>query len=242
MRLGIFVIASIAWAQQPAEFDVATIKPSAPQTDGRTHVRMSSDTSTGDLHYSNVNLKQVIARAYNVQQYQVSGPDWIETERFDIVAKFPPRAKPDRLPLMLQSLLAGRFKLTIHRETKELPIYSLVVAKGGPKFKAVDSASGITTNSNRTRWHVTAKVSMTGLAEFLTDEAGRPVIDNTGLKGAYDLTLDWAVDDSPTVNDSTTGPSLFTAVQEQLGLKLESAKGPVETIVVDSAERTPTEN
>ncbi len=242
MRFGCLLFASLAFAQAPPQFDLATVKPSAAQTDGRTQTRMSSDTDTGRLTYSNVNLKEIIGRAYKVQEYQVTGPGFITTERFDIAAQFPPHTDGNRVPLMLQALLADRFKLTIHRDTKELPVYALVIAKGGPKFKPADSSTGVTSDSNRTRWHVTAKVTMPRFAEFLTDEAGRPVVDKTGLTGTYDLTLDWAVDNSAIASDSASGPSLFTALQEQLGLKLDPAKGPVETIVVDHAEKTPTDN
>jgi uncharacterized protein (TIGR03435 family) len=242
MRFGILLIAGLSLAQNPPQFDVATIKPAPLQEQGRTSTRMSSDTDTGKLHYTNVNLKEIIAQAYKVQEYQVSGPGFILTERFDIVAQFPPHTDGNRIPPMLQALLADRFKLTTHRETKELPIYSLVVAKGGPKFKAADSSPHMSVDSSRSHWHVTATVTMQRFAEFLTDEAGRPVVDKTNLTGAYDMTLDWAVDNNANTNDASNGPSLFTALQEQLGLKLDSAKGPVETIVVDHAERTPTEN
>jgi uncharacterized protein (TIGR03435 family) len=230
----------IAVAQTPAAFDIATIKPAPPQSEGRTSTRMSSDTDTGKLNYTNVNLKEVIGKAYKVQQYQIAGPDWIETERFDIVARFPPHSTGDQVPLMLQALLEDRFKLALHRETKELPTYALVVAKNGPKFKTTES-EGLTINSNRTHWHVEAKASMHRLAEILSEEVGRPVLDQTGLSGSYEMTLDWAPDDAP-ANDATAGPSIFTALQEQLGLRLDSAKGPVEMLVIDRAERTSSEN
>src|ERR1700733_6558862 len=106
----------VAAAQTSAEFEVATIKPAPPQSEGRTSTRMSSDTEAGKLNYTNVNLKEVIGKAYKVQQYQITGPDWLETERFDIVAKFSPRPAADQLPLMLQALLADRFKLALHGE------------------------------------------------------------------------------------------------------------------------------
>lgn len=245
MKSGFLLAASLAFAQMAfaqkgPEFDVATVRPAAPSTDGRSHTRISTDTDTGKLNYTNVNLKDIIGQAYKVQEYQISGPDWINTERFDIVAQFPPHTDARQLQPMLQSLLTDRFKLATHRETKQLPVYNLVVAKGGPKFKAAESSSGITSDSNRTRWHVKATVTMRRFAEFLSDEVDRPVIDKTGLTGAYDFTIDWAVDSSVATNDS--GPSIFTALQEQLGLKLDSAKGPVEIIVVDHAEKTPVED
>ncbi|MCU1334898.1 MAG: hypothetical protein JWO19_479 [Bryobacterales bacterium] len=229
--------------QASPEFEVATIKPAPPQSEGRTQTQMSSYADSGKLTYSNVNLKEVIGKAYQVQRYQINGPDWLETERFDIIAKFPPHSAAEQVPLMLQALLADRFKLTVHRETKELPVYALTVAKNGPKFKTTEeTATGITSNSNRTQWHVVATVSMERFAEFLTSEAGRPVLDKTGLSGSYKMTLDWAPDNAPAGNDAATLPSLFTALQEQLGLKLESTKGSIETLVVDHADRTPSEN
>ncbi len=94
------------------------------------------------MNYTNVNLKEVIGKAYKVQQYQITGPDWINTERLDIVARFAPHSAQDQIPLMLQALLADRFKLTLHRETRELPMYALVVAKNGPKFKSTETETG----------------------------------------------------------------------------------------------------
>jgi uncharacterized protein (TIGR03435 family) len=236
------LVASHLYGQTSNEFEVATIKPAPPQSGPRTHTRISTDTGTGKLTYANVNLKEAIGQAYKVQQYQISGPDWLEADRFDIVARFPPRSEAEKVPLMLQALLADRFKLNLHRETKELPVYSLTVARNGPKFKKSETASGITTNSSRTEWHVVAKVSMERFAEFLTSEAGRLVLDKTGLPGSYEVTLDWAPDGAPTGTDGVALPSLFTALQEQLGLKLVSTKAPVETLVIDHVDRTPAEN
>lgn len=223
------------------EFEVATIKPSPPQSEGRTSTRMSTDTDTGKLLYSNVNLKELIGKAYKVQKYLINGPEWLETGRFDIVAKFLPHSPEEQVPLMLQALLADRFKLALHREAKVLPVYALTVAGNGPKFKATETASGISNNTTRTQQHVVAKVSMEGFAEFLSGQAGRPVQDKTGLTGAYEMTLDWANDNAPAGSDPSL-PSLFTALQEQLGLKLAAAKGPVETLVLDHVNRTPAEN
>lgn len=121
-------------------------------------------------------------------------------------------------------------------------MYALVVAKNGPKLKTTESETGISANSNRTHWHVTAKLSMHRFAEFLSEEVDRPVVDQTGLSGSYRLTLDWAPDDSATSNDASVGPSIFTALQEQLGMNLDSTKGPVEILVIDQADKTPSEN
>jgi uncharacterized protein (TIGR03435 family) len=198
-------------------------------------------TNTGSLNYTNVTLKDVIGQAYKVPQSQIGGPDWLDSERFDISAKIP-SGERDQVPRMLQTLLSTRFHMALHRDTKELPVYDLTVAKNGPKLKKIDSESGITSNSNRTRWHLDAKVTMGALAEFLSERVGRPVLDRTGLSGPFEVTLDWAIDDAPATNDADAGPSLFTALQEQLGLRLDSTKGPVETIVVDRADRAPSDN
>ncbi|MBZ5632325.1 MAG: TIGR03435 family protein [Acidobacteriia bacterium] len=223
-----------------ATFEVASIKLSPPQAPGHTSSRMSVDT--GRLNYTNVTLKDVVGQAYKVQAYQIAGPDWIETERFDIAAKIPALAARDQVPLMLQVLLADRFNMVFHREVKELPVYALNVVKNVPKLKTAESESGITSNSNRTSWHVVAKIPMRRFAEFLSERVNRPVLDQTGLNGSFEFTLDWAIDDASATNDGLAGPSIFTALQEQLGLKLNSTKGPVETFVIDHADRAPSDN
>ena len=215
-------------------FEVASIKPSAPQPAGHTDSRMS--TNNGRLNYTAVTLKDVLEKAYKVEGYQITGPDWIDVDRFDIAATTPAGASRDQYPQMLQALLAERFHLTIRRETKELPVFELNVAKNGPKLKSIESESGITSNSNRSGWHVVAKGSLQQLVEFLSERVNRPVLDRTGLSGPFEITLDWASD------DSLEGPSLFTALQEQAGLKLSATRAPIELIVVDQADRTPTAN
>ena len=221
------LIASISVHAQPLpKFDVVTIKPPAPSTDGRTHTRLSSDTDKGQANYLNVNLRQVIGKAYKVQSYQISGPDWIDTDRFDIVARFAPHSPPDEFPLMLQSLLADRFKLTLHRETRELPVYELTVMKNGPRFKSSPTEGGLTINSNRARSHIEAKITMQVLAELLSDDAGRPILDKTGLSGPYDFTLDWTPSDAPPSNDATAPPSVFTAVQEATRIETRTRPEP----------------
>ncbi len=142
---------------------------------------------------------------------------------------------------MLQDLLTARFGLKFHRESKELPAFALAVAKGGPKFKSVEANGGVSSNSNGGRWRMTAQITMRRLAEILTEQAGRPILDQTGLPGAYDLALEWSANDNAS-SEKDASPSLFTALQEQLGLKLESVRAPVESIVVDKIDRSPSEN
>jgi uncharacterized protein (TIGR03435 family) len=231
----------------------------------------------GRLDYSNASLKAIIQRACEVQDYQVSGPDWMASTRFDVAAKLPAGAPRSKVPEMLRSLLAERFKVAAHRETREQPVYALVVGKNGPKMKesevdpdspppdsgratanvgvgAVDCGPRRETALpagwmiNKGPGHVQGhEMNMASLVNLLGALVGRPVMDQTGLKGIYDFDLEYAPDEiqrTPPVEapPDTNGPSLFTAVQSQLGLKLEARKGPVEQIVVDHIEKTPTAN
>ena len=143
--------ACAAFAQStgnPPSFEVASVKPAAPMTDGRIRVMTRGGPGTpdpGQITYSNVSIKNVMTTAYNVKGYQISGPDWLDSLRFDITAKVPPGTTKEQFQLMLQNLLAERFKLTLHHQSKDLPIYALVVAKGGPKLKeSVDDPNAAT--------------------------------------------------------------------------------------------------
>jgi uncharacterized protein (TIGR03435 family) len=230
-------------AAPPPAFEVASIKPAPPQAPGRVSIRMSSDP--GRLNYTNVSLSDLMAKAYGVQHNQISGPAWLDTERFDIVAKIPAGVAEDQIPRMFQALLADRFKLKLHSEKKQLPVYALVVLKTGPKLQKAESSSGLSGGLSLGRGHVSGKVAMPWFADYLSLRVGRPVMDQTELDGAYVIALDW-VPDSPEVPDGASpgasGPSLFTALQEQLGLKLMATKGPVEFLVIDHMEKIPTEN
>jgi uncharacterized protein (TIGR03435 family) len=239
--LGFLVAAAVVFAQ-PVAFEVAAIKPAAPPEEvGRISSRMSVDTDAGQLIYTNVTLKDVVRQAYKVQSYQIEAPGWMGTERWDFTATFPPGSSRDQVPLMLQALLAERFGMAMHRETKDLPAYALTVVES--KMKPIESSGdNLSTSGSRTGSHVEAKASMRGLTEYLSGRLDRPVLDQTGLSGGFEFTLDWSVDDSADTNGAVAGPSIFTAVQEQLGLKLNATKGPVELIVVDRADRQPTEN
>jgi bla regulator protein BlaR1 len=213
-----------------ASFEVASVKPN----------RYGAAASTfrarnGSLHSTNVSLRDFIRWAYGVKDYQVAGPDWLTSQRYDIVAKAPAAVPDDRLMPMLQALLAERFKLAIHRETKERAVYALVAGKNGSRLHEVEAGRE---QSSGGRGSLSAqKMSMSQLADTLSQRVDLPVLNTTGIEGVFDIELKWAPD-----GDNANGPSIFTAVQEQLGLKLEQRKGPMEIIVVDHAERVPTEN
>jgi uncharacterized protein (TIGR03435 family) len=262
------------------EYDVASIKrftPGGPLILNGFHPFV--ETPDG-LVVRMATVKMLILRAYGVDAYQISGgPDWLNSERYDIDAKFDGATADELQKLspndrvlarqqMLQAILAERFNFTIHRENKELQTYSLIVVKSGPKLQEVklDDAdpskpkvgpapgtAQMTVGAAGAQMRSFAS-NLTSLAGMLTNYLHRPVIDKTGLTGIYDFTLRWTPDENqsqgtsgaqgPTgsanglpSSDPTGGASLFTAIQEQLGLKLESAKGPIELIVIDHVDR-----
>ena len=230
-------------AQPPAArqtFDVATVKPGTPG--GPKSNRASAD----QLISTNQTLKQLVVLAYSVQPYQVTGPAWMESVSFEITAKYPPGTRFKDRWLMLRSLLEDRFKLTVHHETKEMSGFALVVGKDGFKLKPSEPGEGSTSGGNQgSVWTFRArKIEMPTLAYELADSLGAVVVDQTGLTGVYDFQLRWASDDrsSPGGNEANPAPSLFTALQDTLGLNLQHQKVPVDVIVVDHAERVPTEN
>jgi uncharacterized protein (TIGR03435 family) len=228
------VLTSYAFGQ--SAFEVASIKPNVS---GSGH--SSTNTSKGGVTMRNVSLKQCIEMAYDVKDYALSGPDWLGSEKFDIVAKPPSDTPEDQFGPMLQSLLADRFKMTVHRESKTLSAYALVVGKNGPQLQKAEAGEGSHMNNdgNNGKSKLTGqRVSMPRLADFLSRQLDRPVIDMTELPGVFDLKLEWADERQATAE----GPSLFTALQEQLGLKLEARKLPVEILVVDHVAKVPTEN
>jgi uncharacterized protein (TIGR03435 family) len=194
---------------------------------------------------TNQSLKRLIERAYSVKPFQVTGPDWMENVHFDIAAKYPPDTRNEDRPLMLRTLLEDRFKLSVHRESKEISGYALVVAKGGLKLKPVEpGGSGANSNSDGVRTTLKAtKVSMADLADFAARRLGAMVVDKTGIDGVYDFELSWANED---LNSTDAGadalPSLFAVLQEKIGVRLQPQKVPVEIVVVDRVERVPTEN
>jgi uncharacterized protein (TIGR03435 family) len=259
--------------EKKPQFEVASIKPAAPDARG-TYIR---NTGGGRVDISNMPLKELIVFAWRVQPYQITGgPAWVSSERFNVTAKTENTPKQGEMQLMLQGLLEDRFQLTVRHETKELPIYALVLARKDGKLgpDLTEAKEGGCTAPDPTRppsrpepgqapprncgqmrmsmqTMEAVSIPISNLVPMLARLLGRTVIDKTGLTGKYDINLQWTPDDSqfaqlppdvprPAPPD-TPGPTIFTALQEQLGLRLESQKGPVEILVIDRAEK-PTEN
>jgi uncharacterized protein (TIGR03435 family) len=306
--------AALGQAPERLSFEVASIKPAPPLSQiaeqiesGKLHLGTSIEGARVDIGFAS--LAELIIQAYKIKPHQLTAPDWIKQERFDILAKLPDGSSRDQVPEMLQSLLVDRFKLAIHRDSKEQSVYALVVGKNGLKMKesppepdtpAADAngptpppaatpdgqvsirqegggamISGgpngnvrMTMGENGSMRMEMSKVSMRRLADVLTPFMDRPVIDMTELKGNYQVTLELPMQElmnmaramapglagagapgfgpgagaGPATDASDpSGTSMFQAVQ-RLGLKLESRKAPVESIVVDRVEKTPTEN
>jgi uncharacterized protein (TIGR03435 family) len=224
-------------------FEVASIKPSPPATDGRLYGQMQRDP--GRVSYSWVSVQTLFSLAYHAKTVQISGPKWFDSDRFDIIAKLPKEdASEEELRSMLQALLEQRFRIAFHTETRNLRAYGLLVAKGG--VKAAPTGGGIKdvqTRIDGSRRHLSGKVTMGYLAGLLSNLVDRPVVDLTGLKGVYDVDLSWSEDEGAGVPDQANDlPTLFTALQETLGLRFDNREAPVEVYVIDHAERVPIEN
>jgi uncharacterized protein (TIGR03435 family) len=230
-------------------FDVASVHLSAPSTDGHNHIW--NDIHESHFRTGNLSIRDLIQYAYNLPKSQiVGGPGWLDSGMYDIDAKSSSevdvrlKAMPDgdaaqQKRVMVRELLKERFSLTTHEETRVLPVYNLVLAKGGAKFQPSDH-SGTRIDVGRSRIHVQGSDDTIGLlARELAQSQGRLVVNRTGLTGRYDLTLRWTPDETPLLNgepDPNAPPGLFTAIQDQLGLKLESGKGPVPVLVIDHIE------
>jgi uncharacterized protein (TIGR03435 family) len=265
---------AIAQTDSHPEFEVASVKPAAPDARGM-FIRPGPG---GGVSITNMTLKELIVIAYRIQRFQISGgPAWLDSVHYDIIAKPEAKPKQGEIPLMLQALLADRFQLTIHRETKEFPVYALVLArkdgKLGPGLVAAKEGGCTPPDPNQRlpppepgklpslscgqmmmspRQLRVVSGPLANMIMPLSRFLGRTVIDQTGLTGNFDISLDWTPDetqlaqmplpqDAPKPPSDLAGPSIFTAIQEQLGLKLESQKGPVEIFVIDRAEK-PSEN
>jgi len=279
----------------PLAFEVASIKPAEPLSAermmaGQQHI--SANVDAARVSFLDLSLAELIRAAYRVKLYQISGPDWMTTARFDVVAKLPEGAKADQVPEMLRTLLEERFHLALHNSSKEMPVYALVVGKEGSKLKestpddatdGADAAAGgsaaaggrsgmvaspMTTSgpNGSSRMSVTPNgmhldlknMTVASMLDWLSRFTDRPVVDQTGLAGRYDLALDVSRDEmlnaaraagmvidavrrAPEGATDPGGDSVFASVQKA-GLKLEPRRLPLTLLVVDRLDKTPTEN
>jgi uncharacterized protein (TIGR03435 family) len=230
-------------------FEVASIRISQPGGGGREgghgfDKRENISFAPASVTLRGATLRSCIRAAYKVMDYQVTGPDWIGQERYDIVAKSAGPASEDQLRLMLQNLLAERFKLSFHRQTKEMAAWVLTVGKNGPKFKeSVTEGEGNIAPDRQKLEVVVQRTPVSQLVDLLTALLRAPVIDETGLKGKYDMTIkvDKYMPETPTAIVDMLS-TIVTGVQQELGLKLDEKKLPLDLLVVDRAEKAPVEN
>ena len=234
------------YQQAPAPaFDAATVKPSAPIVGDAYNIN-TGKILHGVVTLGNATLSDCLKFAYSLTtDVQLVAPEWASAKGhyiYDVTGKAAPEAPQGELLRMLQGLLKERFQLAVHTEQREMKHYELVVSKSGPKMheSTVDQADargaarldGITSN----------RMQMNKLAMLMSRMTRMPVIDGTGLNGYYEIKLQWSPEDLKGTGESPLGPSIFTAVEEQLGLKLLWKKGPVDVLVVDRAEKVPLEN
>lgn len=240
---GLFlVLASAAFSQHPAapQFEVASVKRDSnggPPGD----IPRNMDSSPGHFAMRNVPLRYAIEWAYDLKDYEIAGPDWIKVEdRFEILARAPGPATDDQMRPMLQALLAERFQMKTHRETRQLAVYDLLPGKGAPKLRPPTSGS-LPKLSPGPNGLTFVNFPLSRLTFLLSRRLDRPVLNLTGLNGTYDYTID--ISGLPVPNQTNdSAPSIFTTVQTDLGLKLEARKEPIAILVVDSVDKIPTAN
>lgn len=298
----VWTACALAQTAPAPSFEVASVKPAAPVA-GKGGDLMRSAGDPGRIDYSNSSLRDLIRQAYRLKDYQIVGPEWLGSERYDVMAKAPEGTSAGQKWVMLQNLLAERFHMQFHREKRDLPAYALVIAKGGPKLKEhvdspEDSAGGPSENRRPEGYGGTRSVRvgpdgmpaagragmmMMGMGrmiaygvplgtfvDMLSRQLDKPVVDESGLTAKYDIVLRWAPEpgDGPMVPmgkmmardgagapppgggadgrgpDAAAAslPPLPVAIQQQLGLRLEPKKLPLEILVIDHAEKVPTEN
>jgi len=235
-------------ADAPAVFEVATIKPSEPDRPGKLFTVRGRQVLT-----VNTTVNDLVSFAYDLHARQITGgPDWMATEKYDVTGQPEAPGIPSQVQLraMVRQLLTDRFKFAFHRDKQELSVFAIVLGNNGPKLtKNETNPNGLPSLLFRGLGVLPAmNASMSDLANVMQSAVlDRPVVDKTGLPGRYDFTLTWTPDESqfaglgvrvpPPSTDANAPPGLFTAIQEQLGLKLDSTKAPVEVFVVDRVER-----
>ena len=225
-------------------FDVASLKPSAPVVD--LYNANLGTIAHGEVTLTNATLVDCLKFAYGLaSDDQMDGPDWTKSRavRFDILGKAPATTPRDQLLLMLRALLAERFHLAMHTEKRRIEHYVLVVAKTGPKLEEVQPDPGGSHMTYRLGHITHNQISMQTLAMLLSRQTREMVLNETGLKGVYKIDLQWTPESpQPAADTADTGPTLFTALQQQLGLRLEGRKDEVDVMVIDHADRVPVAN
>jgi uncharacterized protein (TIGR03435 family) len=280
-------------AQPPPSFEVASVKPVPQGRPGSGPLRGGPGTDSPGELTGTASLKGLLMRAYDLKGYQLSGPAWMESERYRIAARIPQGANRELVALMLQTLLAERFHLVAHRETRQLPIYTMTVGRNGPKLKqsrpavpvsepafvspkftiGPDGFPELAAGADVPRSYEIAvggsdglvyklwarRETMQQLADRLSSHLNRAVIDMTQLTAQYDFALAYSsesagggiprtdpppdeIDVQPSAIMSDAVPSIFTAIQSQLGLRLQESKAPLAVLVVDAVEKIPTSN
>jgi len=253
----LLLAATALWAQstETPVFDAVSVKPATPGG-GRGAVRGMAAVSRlpeikatpGMVVARLASLKSCIAWAYNVMEAQISGPDWMDQQRFDITGKAAGPAGEDALRPMMQSMLKDRFKLEFHRQNKDVQAYVLTVGKNGSKLKESKTEGDMALDANQGQLSVSIqRAPLAQLTSLLSQVLRGPVVDNTGLTGRYDITVNlgkWMADMASRGQDMGSDPSamLVPILSEEFGLKLESKKVPLDLLVVDRLEKTPTEN
>jgi uncharacterized protein (TIGR03435 family) len=269
-------------AQEKLQFEVASVKPfSIGQTDGP--VTLGARIDGAQVRLVGLTMRDLLSSAYRVKLYQLNGPEWIQTERYDINAKLPAGVSPERLPEMLQTLLAERFGLKVHREKKEMPVYAMLVGKpplrlkeqvvdpNAPPPKSVEvsgtgSAAGISVNLGNGASYTFAggklaatRVTAPTIAAVLERFTDRPVMDLTELKGTYDFDVQFSPEETQTLMIRAAvaagvqlppqalrlldgGGNPIESGAEQLGLKIDGRRMPVDVIVIDQIQKAPTDN
>jgi uncharacterized protein (TIGR03435 family) len=250
MRKTMLLWALLPLAAAPAQpaFDVASVKPSPPPEGDLININLGT-VNHGVVTLNNTTLSECTRYAYGlVSEDQISGPDWIRDRhiRFDIIAKAPPETPTDQLLAMLRTLLTERFHMVLHREQRRIPHFDLAVTKNGPKLPLAEGDAPMARRYYGLGRLSYTHVPMERLAVLLSRQMRQPVVDKTGLSGAFEVELDWSPDDAPpgapAEADGAPRPDIFSAIQQQLGLKLEASKEPLEVVVIDRAEKAPAAN
>jgi uncharacterized protein (TIGR03435 family) len=240
-RNGLFVVAIATWCTattgfgQPAEsspsFEVASVRATPPRADSSTSLQLTA----GSIRYTDVTLRRLLTKAFDMHDFQISGPKWIGEERYDLIAQWPKTLPPSALPLMLRRLLQERFGLQFHLEAKDTTGFDLTVtdANRAPRAKE-ESECEVWVSSRASRLY--CKSTLAGLAKALAGVLGRPVWTSSTETELFDVALRWSS------HAESDAPSIFAALQEQLGLRVKGRRGTADYLIVDVLQRIPTEN